>query len=312
VRIRKIADMNRQILIVEDDSAVRDSMAEFIRMSGYDCQVASCADEAIEILKITPFHVVITDIMMPGMNGLELTDLIKSDYDIDVIVMTGYSAQYSYEDAISKGASDFVFKPIRFQELMLRIKRVIKERELRQERNRMMADLQQLAITDNLTQLFNSRHFFGQLKMEIERSTRYSHSLALMLMDIDFFKLYNDTYGHLEGDKVLSSIGQMIKSCLRSMDTAYRYGGEEFTVILPYTDGKEAVTVADRIQSALKQIVFFPTAQNAVHVTLSIGVTEYHHGEKLTAFVGRADKAMYISKQNRRDKISSLPAEPPG
>ncbi len=298
--------MNRQILIVEDDLAVRNSMAEFVKMTGFDCQVASSAEDAIEILKKAEFQVVITDIMMPGMDGLELTDIIKKDYDIDVIVMTGYSGQYSYEEAIGKGASDFVFKPIRFQELLLRIKRVFKERDLRQERNRMMADLQQLAITDSLTQLYNSRHFFAQLKMEIERANRYSHSLALLLLDIDFFKNYNDTYGHLEGDKVLSSVGQMIKTCLRTMDTAYRYGGEEFTAILPYTDGDEAVSVADRIQYALECIVFSPYTDRSVQVTLSIGVTEYSPGEELTTFVNRSDRAMYVAKESGRNKVSFL------
>jgi diguanylate cyclase (GGDEF)-like protein len=301
--------MTQHVLIVEDDLAVRDSMAEFVTMSGFDCQVASSAEEAIDILKKSQFQVVITDIMMPGMDGFELTDIIKKDYDIDVIVMTGYSGQYSYEEAIGKGASDFVFKPIRFQELLLRLKRVFKEREFRLERNRMMADLQQLAITDSLTQLYNSRHFYDQLKMEIERANRYSHSLALLLLDIDFFKNYNDTFGHLEGDKVLSTVGEMIKSCLRTMDTAYRYGGEEFTVILPYTDGEEAKTVADRIQYALEFISFRPSLDRSIQVTMSIGVTEYAPGEELKAFVSRSDRAMYASKESGRNKVSLLPPD---
>jgi len=301
--------MNRHILIVEDDLAVRDSMAEFVTMTGFDCQVASSAEEAIYILKTKEFQVVITDIMMPGMDGLELTDIIKKDYDIDVIVMTGYSGQYSYEEAIGKGASDFVFKPLRFQELLLRLKRVFRERELRLERNRMMTALQQLAITDSLTELYNSRHFFAQLKMEIERANRYGHSLALLLLDIDFFKNYNDTYGHLEGDKVLNTVGQMIKTCLRTMDTAYRYGGEEFTVILPYTDGDEARTVADRIQYALEFIIFCPYPDRPIQVTLSIGVTEYSPGEELSAFVSRSDRAMYASKESGRNRVSFLPPD---
>jgi two-component system cell cycle response regulator len=301
--------MNRHILIVEDDIAVRDSMSEFITMTGFDCHVASSAEEAIDILKSAEYQVVITDIMMPGMDGLELTDIIKKDYDIDVIVMTGFSGQYSYEEAIEKGASDFVFKPIRFQELLLRLKRVFKERELRQERNRMMADLHQLAITDSLTQLYNSRHFYAQLKMEIERANRYGHSLALLLLDIDFFKNYNDMYGHLEGDKVLSSVGQMIKTCLRTMDTAYRYGGEEFTVILPNTDGDEARTVADRIQYVLKFITFCPSPDRSIQVTMSIGVTEYSPGEELKAFVSRSDRAMYASKESGRNRVSFLPPD---
>jgi diguanylate cyclase (GGDEF)-like protein len=301
--------MKQHILIVEDDLAVRDSMAEFITLSGFDCQVAPSAEEAIEMLKTLEFQVVITDITMPGMDGLELTDIIKKDYDIDVIVMTGYSGQYSYEEAIGKGASDFVFKPIRFQELVLRLKRVFKERELRQERNRMMADLQQLAITDNLTQLYNSRHFFAQLKMEVDRANRYGYSLALLLLDIDFFKNYNDTFGHLEGDKVLSTVGQMINTCLRTMDTAYRYGGEEFTVILPYTDGNEAKTVADRIQYTLEHITFCPSPDRSIQVTLSIGVTEYSPGEELSSFVNRSDRAMYTSKENGRNRVSFLPPD---
>jgi diguanylate cyclase (GGDEF)-like protein len=187
---------------------------------------------------------------------------------------------------------------------------VFKERELRQERNRMMADLQQLAITDNLTQLYNSRHFFAQLKMEVDRANRYGYSLALLLLDIDFFKNYNDTFGHLEGDKVLSTVGQMIKTCLRTMDTAYRYGGEEFTVILPYTDGKEAKTVADRIQYTLEFITFCPAPDRSVRVTLSIGVTEYAPGEELSAFVNRSDRAMYTSKENGRNRVSFLPPDP--
>ena len=301
--------MKQIILIIEDDLAVRDSMAEFVTTTGYDCRVASSAEEAIDILKITEIQVVITDIMMPGMDGLELTEIVKKEFDIDVIVMTGYTVQYSYEEVIGKGASDFVFKPIRFQELLLRLKRVFKERELRLERNRMMADLQQLAITDSLTQLYNSRHFFTQLKMEIERANRYGHSLSLLLLDIDFFKNFNDSFGHLEGDKVLSAVGQMIKTCLRTMDTAYRYGGEEFTIILPYTDGNEAKTVADRVQYALEFITFCPCPARSVQITLSIGVTEYSPGEELTVFVRRSDRAMYTSKESGRNKVSFLPPD---
>ncbi len=299
--------MKIHTLIVEDDPAVRQSMVEFMRMVGFECDVASNAEEALMLLKTLDTQLVITDIMMPGMNGLELTDAIKKDYDVDVIVMTGYSGHYSYEEAIGKGASDFVFKPIRFQELLLRIRRVLREREFRLERDRMMAELQQLAITDNLTQLYNSRYFFSQLKMEMERASRYTHNLSLMLLDIDFFKNYNDTHGHLEGDVVLGTIGRTIKSCLRTMDTAYRYGGEEFTAILPYTSGEEAVTVAERIRTTIRDITFSPAPDLKTRVTLSVGVTEYAAGENETCFVTRADKAMYISKKNGRNQVSFLP-----
>lgn len=299
--------MKIYILIVEDDRSVLSSMAEFVQMSGFGCLTASSAEEALEILKSTQVQIVITDIMMPGMNGLELTDIIKKTFDIDVIVMTGYSGDFSYEEAIGKGASDFVFKPLRFQELLLRLKRVLQERELRQERDIIMTELQNLAITDGLTELYNSRYFFSQLKMEAERADRYGHPLTLLLIDVDFFKNYNDHYGHLEGDKVLSTIGRMIKSCLRNMDTAYRYGGDEFTVILPYTSGSVARSVAERMQSNLKAIIFNPLPDDSVNITLSIGVTEYYPGEEIASFVSRSDTAMYKSKENGRNLVSLLP-----
>ena len=298
--------MIAHILIVDDDLSVRDAMREFIEMSGYDSSVASSAEEALEVLATESVEVVITDIMLPGMDGLALTDHIKRMGDIDVIVMTGYSTEYSYEEAISKGASDFVFKPVRLEELLLRLKRVLKERSFNQERVRMLDELKNLSITDGLTQLYNSRHFYAQLKGEIERCNRYDHKLSLLLLDIDNFKDYNDTYGHLEGDKILVRLGRVIKSCLRNMDTAYRYGGEEFTIILPDTDVDEANTVAERLRTAVSAEDFTDGIRPGVRITISIGVTQYFREEKIASFVQRADQAMYRSKQAGRNKVSCI------
>jgi len=298
--------MDIKILIVDDDDAIRDSMREFIEISGYHTFSAANAEMALEILRSNVIQVVITDIMLGGMDGLELTDKIIRDYDADVIVMTGYSGDYSYEEAITKGASDLVFKPVRFEELLLRLKRVLKERHLTLERDHMLDRMQKLAITDGLTKLYNSRYFYNQLKIEVDRSNRYKHPLALLLLDIDHFKDYNDAYGHLEGDKVLIKIGEKIKNCLRMMDSAYRYGGEEFTIILPETSGREAVTVADRIRRSVAAEKMLPRLGVVTVVTISIGVTEYTFKEDLVKFIKRADKAMYTSKDAGRNKVSSL------
>ncbi len=298
--------MDPQILIVDDDVSIRESMNEFIGISGYVSFAAETAEDALEILSENSIQVVVTDILLPGMDGLELTDRIKHDYDIDVIVMTGYSTEYSYEEAIGKGASDFVFKPVRFEELLLRLKRVLKERKLARERLDMMARLQKLSITDGLTQLYNSRHFYNQLKAELDRSNRYGHPLSLLLLDIDEFKVYNDTYGHLDGDQILIGIGRLIKECLRKMDSAYRYGGEEFTILLPETVGEEARTVAERLRASVCQKNFCSNSGNPVNITISIGVTEYVQKETISDFVQRADKAMYTSKQNGRNQVSCI------
>lgn len=294
------------VLIVDDDDAIRDSMQEFVGRVGFAPFTAASAEEALDILRTSPMDVVITDIILPGQDGLELTDEIRRDHDSEVIVMTGYSGNYSYEEAISKGASDFVFKPVRFEELLLRLKRVLRERELTRERDRMVQKLQELAITDGLTKLHNSRHFYHQLEIEVGRCIRYKHPLALLLLDIDHFKDYNDSHGHLEGDKVLIRFGKVIRDGLRNMDSAYRYGGEEFTAILPETSGDEALTVARRIKDTVASQVFHPSGQGADRLTISIGVTEYLQAEDLTAFVQRADNAMYQSKQQGRNRVTLL------
>ena len=298
--------MDTRVLIVDDDPAIRKSMSDFIEYSGYKSLQAESGLKALELLKVNHVDVVITDIMMPGMNGLELTDLIKKDYDTEVIVITGYSGDYSYVDAIGKGASDFIFKPFRLEELLLRLKRVLRERQQAKERYMLVGKLEKLAITDSLTTLYNSRHFYSQLEIERDRANRYRRPLSLLFLDIDRFKNFNDSYGHLEGDKVLFRIGQIINSCLRIMDSAHRYGGEEFTIILPETNGRKAVNVGKRIRTATEAEIFTPLPGKMVNVTISIGATQYSYNEDVSAFIQRADKAMYLSKQNGRNKVSYL------
>jgi len=303
--------MDELVLIVDDDAEIKDSIHEFITKSGYNCLTASSAEEAVELLKSNHVNVAIADIMLPGKDGLELTDIMKQQHDIDVIVMTGYSNEYSYEEVITKGASDLIFKPFRFEELLLRLKKVIENRQVIKDRARVLDKLEKLAITDGLTTLYNLRHFYKQLEVEIGRCSRYGHSLSLLLLDIDNFKIYNDSYGHLEGDKALIRISQIIKSCLRTMDSAYRYGGEEFTVILPETKGKKAKNVANRIKRAVELERFLPEPDKVVTITISIGLTEYFMNEQLSTVIKRADQAMYNSKAQGRNRISSLFVEPP-
>jgi two-component system cell cycle response regulator len=291
--------VTKRILIIDDKPDVRDSVGEFMRRAEYEVESAACVEDGLALLRAAPVDVVITDIEFPsGLGGLDLTQIVKRDHRADVIVMTGYSQEYSYEEAVSRGASDFVIKPFRTEELLLRVRRVLRERELTEERNRMMEKLQ--------TTLYNSRHFFSQLELEVDRSVRYQHPLSLLLIDIDHFKDFNDAFGHLEGDKVLVRFSQILKSCLRTNDSAYRYGGEEFTVILPETGAEESRTVAQRIRAALEAEVFYPPSGPSVAKTISIGVTEYSPAEPMAALIRRADEAMYLSKQNGRNRVSVL------
>ena len=163
----------------------------------------------------------------------------------------------------------------------------------------------ELSIIDDLTQLYNSRHFHAQLEREIERSNRYGQPLTLLLLDIDKFKDFNDTYGHVQGDYVLSRLGHAIKRSLREIDSAYRYGGEEFTIILPMTMSEEGIVTAKRIQKELRKENFSPVLGQEVYITVSIGLAQYKPKEEIKAFVHRVDQFMYKVKKNERGKICS-------
>jgi diguanylate cyclase (GGDEF)-like protein len=299
--------MKTEILIVDDDVTVAKLLSDFLSKSGFETYSANSADEAEKILKRKEIKTVLTDIRMPGTNGIDFTKNIKKKYDLDVIVMTSYRAEYLYEDAINSGASDLLFKPIKFNELVLRINRVLKERSLMDERDSTIKKLKRLTIEDQLTELFNSRHFFDQLDNEIRRSERYLHPISLIFIDVDNFKTINDTHGHMMGDKILSSIAKRIKTCLRANDTAYRYAGDEFTIILPETASDDAKIVADRIVSSFTSKPFSIDEKEVSGITLSIGITEYQKNEGRDRFVHRADVTMYQAKQNEGNSIMISP-----
>jgi diguanylate cyclase (GGDEF)-like protein len=159
-----------------------------------------------------------------------------------------------------------------------------------------------LSITDALTKLYNSRRFYNQLRSEIDRANRYSHPLSLLLLDIDNFKDYNDTYGHLEGDTVLIRVGEVIRRCLRKTDSAYRFGGEEFTAILPETHGGDATTLAERIRAEFENEVFRPNKSEKPHKTASVGIAEYKPGEDLKTLLKRVDANMYVAKKEGKNR----------
>ena len=163
----------------------------------------------------------------------------------------------------------------------------------------------ELSIVDDLTSLYNSRHFYVQLKIEIDRASRYEQPLTLLMFDLDNFKEFNDSYGHIEGDQVLQRLGQVVKRCLREADFAYRYGGEEFTILLPMTTSADGAVTAERIRTEFKKENFSPAPGEDVHLTVSIGLAQYKPQEDMKAFVRRADKLMYQGKKNGKDRVCS-------
>jgi diguanylate cyclase (GGDEF)-like protein/PAS domain S-box-containing protein len=160
-----------------------------------------------------------------------------------------------------------------------------------------------LSILDGLTGLYNARHFFSLLESEIRRAERYGRPLSLLLMDVDNFKKYNDSFGHLEGDKVLARLAEVIRRNLRSSDAACRYGGEEFVVILPETTGERGAQFADRIRDDFAREAFRPVEGGEIRVSVSIGVARFSSGKDAAAFVKEADANMYWAKRHGKNRV---------
>jgi diguanylate cyclase (GGDEF)-like protein len=224
---------------------------------------------------------------MPGIDGLELIKRSKKSHpEICAIAMTAYSREYNYVEVINTGATDFVNKPFVIEELEAKIKRAIIERNIRQE-------LQKLSITDSLTGLYNQRHFYARLNEEIARAKRQKYSLALILLDLDDFKRYNDNYGHLAGDELLQKVGKVINRNVREgVDSGFRYGGDEFAVVLIDANELVAKMMSDRIEKGIEE---------ECGITASTGTVIFADNLTAEMLVEEADRRLYGSKDQRNN-----------
>ena len=164
--------MRTKILVVEDDTAIRGLIHMYLEKSGFESFAANSAEKALDILEDQEIGIVLTDIQLPGLNGLELTKIIRRNYHSDVIIMTGYSLDYTIEEAMARGASDLIIKPVRLEDLLLRINVVLKKRSEKKENSRKLEELKNLTIRDDLTGLLNSIQFYSHISQEVDRSNR--------------------------------------------------------------------------------------------------------------------------------------------
>ena len=275
------------ILVVDDDQRVCEVLKELLGALQYPTASALGGEEALRMLKEKPYTFLLADMKMPEVNGLELIRRSRENFpNVSVIAMTGYADEYKYVDIINAGANDFVKKPIDIAELEAKIVRCISERDLKRELNR-------LSITDSLTGLFNQRQFYMRLREEIVRSTRQKHPLALILLDLDNFKEYNDKHGHLAGDHALRHVGKAILRSIREgVDSGYRYGGDEFAIILIDSDILIAEEIGKRVRVAIR---------DSGDLRASLGYAVYGENMNLTDFVGLADSNLYKSKTERKN-----------
>ncbi len=296
----------QQLLIVDDDPGILSLLKDFFSTYGYPFRMAQDGVEAMKLLKEFDATIVITDLIMPGMDGMELIHEVKKNApDTDIIVVTGFTKQYRYTDIIKTGATDFIQKPFNLDELEAKLNRVIRERQLR-------ARLRHMTARDSLTNLFNRRYFDIKLYAEVKRAIRQHHSLYLCMLDMDRFKMINDLYGHQAGDALLKEFAELLENTTRrNVDAPCRIGGDEFSVIIPYVTCNQAVAIADRILTAFKKL------EKRYDAMVSIGLVALQLPEQpsktLSAedgirrltdeFIKAADSALYAAKQSGGGKI---------
>lgn len=280
----------RRVLVVDDEIEIRNLMKEFVEHFGYEAETAADGREALELVGRRPFDIIITDIQMPDISGLDLIDNIKKSYpDIELIAVTGYNMEYRYTDVINVGATDFITKPVDANELHAKILRIFRELDLR-------AELRRLTVRDALTDLYNRRFFDERGKEEVARALRQKFSLFLILIDIDKFKPFNDRFGHQAGDDVLRFLAEVISCSIRKdMDISFRYGGDEFGVLVPQVAAEQARGVAERIRKK-----YLKGKYNATSLSLGLAQLEddgMEHDNHFYLLIKRADDALYSAKK---------------
>lgn len=282
---------NETILVVDDDQRVCEVLKELLGALQFQAESALSGEKALQMLKEKPYTFLLADMKMPEMNGMDLIRRSREGFPgVSVIAMTGYADDYKYVDIINAGANDFVKKPIDIAELEAKIIRCISERDLKKE-------LSRLSITDSLTGLFNQRQFYLRLREEMVRSMRQKHPLALILLDLDNFKEYNDRRGHLAGDEALRHVGKAIlKSIREGVDSGYRYGGDEFAVMLIDSDLVIAQEIGKRVRFAIK---------DSGELSASLGYAVYGENMSLKDFVGLADSELYKAKTQGKNGRAS-------
>ncbi|MDD5236384.1 MAG: diguanylate cyclase, partial [Candidatus Omnitrophica bacterium] len=254
------------ILVVDDEEVMRNLLRDVLSDTGYKVETVANGEEAINKIGKDKFPIVISDLKMPGMSGLEMLRKVKAtNSNTCVIMITAYPSVESVTEAMREGAYDYIIKPFNIEEMNLVLRRAVERQYLLHEADQ-KEFYQELSILDGLTGLYNHRHFFEVLPREIERAERYKHEVSLLMIDLDDFKKFNDTNGHLAGDKLLQDLSAVLVRGVRSADMVFRYGGEEFTVICPETPKQDGVDVAKRI---------FNLARERVAVTKSVGLATY-------------------------------------
>lgn len=297
-----------RVLIADDDIISRAVVKALLLKWGYEVMEVGDGNQAWNILKDKDSpHLVLLDWMMPGMDGLELCRCLRQSGNNTyhyIILLTGRDSKEDIIGGLNAGADDYITKPFMPEELEVRLRVGKRILDLQQSLKEALEVQRYQAQHDRLTGIFNHVEILNILEKELDRAGRQNGDLAVIMGDLDHFKKVNDTYGHIAGDAVLVEVAARMKNNIRLYDSAGRYGGEEFLLVLPGCTTDEVMIIAHRIlESISKDPVMFNNIP--IKVTISLGVAVHGTGDNTstTELVQLADTALYKAKQNGRNRV---------
>jgi diguanylate cyclase (GGDEF)-like protein len=294
------------VLIIEDHPDQRDLLAIVLQREGYQVLTAANGVEALEQLERETIQIVLSDIMMPKMDGFELIKKIRSNPALKAIYVILITARIQEGDRVrglDLGADDYITKPFSFSELLARVR--VGTRVVKYQRH-----LEHQTQIDSLTGLYNRRAMEEKFHDEFERAKRYNHPLSVLILDIDNFKTINDTYGHHGGDTALIKITDILRAKTRQSDFAARFGGEEFVLVLPETDQESALQVATKVHDEIRMCTFGkPDHTFAMTVSIGVSSTSEKSYSDWRQMLDNADQALYLAKNRGKDRVETWVAE---
>lgn len=292
--------MNEKILIVDDTQLYIKILTDILEVENYIVFSTNNGFSVLEMTHRIQPDVILLDIVMPGINGFEVCKLLKSNYDvkdIPVIMVTSRTKGIDIKNALEIGAFDYIKKPIDEIEVIARIQSALRLKNLQDK-------LKEMAMKDGLTGLYNKTILLELLEKEISRQQRIKGDISFVMLDIDYFKTVNDTYGHISGDIILKELAKILMDSVRKGDIVGRYGGEEFSIVLPGTDKQDAFHLCERIRKKIEDYNF-DIGNKTIKITVSMGIFSHDFSNIMAEkeIIKKADDKLYEAKHNGRNRV---------